>query len=88
MIKKEIILQNKLGLHARPCSLLAKVASQFDADFKVNKDDMEVNGKSVINLMMLGAPYKTKLELIADGNDEEEMLTKIIELIENKFYED
>ena len=88
MIEKEIVLQNKLGLHARPCSLIAKTASQFKADLKVKKDDMEVNGKSVINLMMLGAPYQTTLEFTADGDDEKQLMTEIIELIENKFYEE
>ncbi|MEA1973397.1 MAG: HPr family phosphocarrier protein [Candidatus Cloacimonadota bacterium] len=88
MINKEIKLINSLGLHARPCSMIAKEAMKFKADFLVKKGDEEVNGKSVINLMMLAAPMDTKLFLTADGGDEQELMKKIVELFNRKFDED
>ena len=88
MIKKEIILKNKLGLHARPSSMLAKTAMGFEAEFLIKKDDEEVNGKSVINLMMLAAPMGTTFSLTTNGTDEKELMESIIELFNRKFDED
>lgn len=88
MIKKEIILTTKLGLHARPSSMLAKEAMNFKSKFMIEKDGFEVDGKSIINIMMLGAPYESKLSLTVDGEDEEEMMHAILDLFERKFDEE
>ncbi|PID28221.1 MAG: phosphocarrier protein HPr [Candidatus Cloacimonadota bacterium] len=88
MIRKKVVIQNKLGLHARPSSLLIKLAQNFRSEFKIVKDDMEVNGKSIMGVMMLGAPCGTELELIADGVDEEYMIEEIVNLFESKFDEE
>ena len=88
MISKEVILTNKLGIHVRPASLIAKTSSNFKSEFTIRKDDMEINGKSVMGIMMLAAGYMTKLELIIDGVDEQEFMDEIVSLFENKFGED
>ena len=76
MIKKKIIVQNKLGLHARPSALLVKLANQFRSEFHIRKDDMTINGKSILGVMMLAAEYLSEIELIVDGVDEEYLLKK------------
>lgn len=88
MIKKKITIQNKLGLHARPCALLVKTASKYRSDLLIKKDNIEVNGKSIMGVMMLAAEYKSELELIANGVDEEFMIDEITQLFESKFAED
>jgi phosphocarrier protein len=87
MVSK-ITVQNKLGLHARPSSLLIKTAQNFRSEFKIVKEDMEVNGKSIMGVMMLAAECGSELELIADGADEEFMLDELVKLFESKFGED
>ncbi len=88
MISKKITVDNKLGLHARPCAMLVKTASKYRADLMIKKDNIEVNGKSIMGVMMLAAEYKSELELIANGVDEEYMLDEIIELFKTKFQEE
>lgn len=88
MIRKKILVQNKLGLHARPCSLLVKTANKFRSDFKIQKDDMLINGKSIMGVMMLAAEYNSELELIIDGVDEEDTLSAIEDMFNSKFDEE
>lgn len=88
MIQKTIQITNKSGLHARPAAHLVKVAGQFEADIKILKDGLEVNGKSIMGVMMLAAESGSELDFIIDGSDEEQALTAISELIEHKFYEE
>lgn len=88
MIQETILIKNKSGLHARPAAHLVKVAGQYQSDIKILKDGLEVNGKSIMGVMMLAAEPGSELEFIIDGSDEKEALTAIIELIDKKFYED
>lgn len=88
MIRKKIKVKNKLGLHARPCSMLVKELSVFQSKVKIIKDDMEVNGKSIMGVMMLAAEQGAVLEFVVDGPDEEMAFTKISELFKNKFGEE
>jgi len=88
MIQKTIQITNKSGLHARPAAHLVKVAGQFEADIKILKDGLEVNGKSIMGVMMLAAESGSELDFIIDGSDEQQALTAITELIEHKFYEE
>ena len=88
-IEKRIIkVQNKLGLHARPCSLLVKAASKFRSDFEIKKDNLNVNGKSIMGVMMLAAEYGSELELIFTGVDATEAMETIVEIFQNKFEEE
>lgn len=77
-------IKNRAGLHARPSSLFVQVASGFQSEITVKSDDEEINGKSIMGLMLLAAEQGKRIELIADGPDETEMLAALQELIEVK----
>ena len=87
MAQATCTILNEYGLHARPASLLVRTASQFEAEIHIQKDSTKVSGKSIMGLMMLAAPMNTELTIHAEGIDEDEALTAIIELIANKFGE-
>ena len=87
-VEKEITIVNRLGLHARPAALFVKVASRFRAEVWVKKDNEEVNGKSIMGLMMLAAGQGSKLQIRCGGPDAERALEDIEELIKGKFNED
>src|ERR1700746_2498886 len=86
--EKEITVVNRLGLHARPAALFVKVASRFRAEVWVKKDNEEVNGKSIMGLMMLAAGQGSKLQIRCEGPDAERALEEVEQLIKGKFNED
>ena len=86
--EKEITVVNRLGLHARPAALFVKVASRFRAEVWVKKESEEVNGKSIMGLMMLAAGQGSKLLICCQGSDAAKALEEIEELIASKFNED
>ncbi len=88
MIRKKITVQNRLGLHARPSSLLVRLANKFRSDFHIRKEDMLINGKSIMGVMMLAAEFQSEIELVADGVDEEFLLEEVEKLFIDKFGED
>ncbi|MCK4694413.1 MAG: HPr family phosphocarrier protein [Candidatus Cloacimonetes bacterium] len=88
MIRKRIQIVNLLGMHARPATMIVKAATKYRSDFRIIKDDMEINGKSIMGVMTLAAEYKSQLELIADGIDEEYLIEEISELFASKFGEE
>ncbi|MFO7895560.1 MAG: HPr family phosphocarrier protein [Candidatus Cloacimonadales bacterium] len=88
MIRKKIKIENKLGLHARPATMLVKIATKYRSDCRIVKDDMDINGKSIMGVMMLAAECGSELELIADGIDEEYLMNELVELFTNKFNEE
>ena len=88
MIKQLIKITNKHGLHARPAAHLVKVASQFDSEITIIKDGLEINGKSIMGVMMLAAEPGSELEFVVNGNDEKEAFQAILDLIEKNFHEE
>lgn len=86
--KREVVVQNRHGLHARPAALLVKISSRFKSEIWIEKDGERVNGKSIMGLMMLAAGKGSKLELIAEGPDGEAALDEIQKLIDSRFGED
>ncbi len=85
----KVTVKNEYGLHARPSSLMANTASQYNSEIKVIKDDSEVNCKSIMNLLLLAAGKGTILRIIANGEDEIEAINAIRDLVEiRKFDED
>ncbi len=88
MIQKLVTIKNTSGLHARPAAHLVKVAGKFNSDIKILKDGLEVNGKSIMGVMMLAAEQGSELEFVVDGPDEQEAMDALVELVEKKFYED
>ncbi len=88
MQKKTIVINNKLGLHARAAARFVETASAFDADVKINAGEKTVNGKSIMGLMMLAAARGATVELITRGRDEENALVALVKLIEERFGEE
>jgi phosphocarrier protein len=88
MLKKDYLIINKLGLHARASALFVKTASRFSAEVKLAKEGVEVNGKSIMGIMMLAASKGTTVSLTVDGTDEVEALQTIGDLIINGFGEE
>jgi phosphocarrier protein len=88
MLKKDFLIINKLGLHARASALFVKTASRFSAEVKLAKEGVEVNGKSIMGIMMLAASKGTTVSLTVEGTDEAEALQTIGDLIINGFGEE
>lgn len=87
MIVREVEVTNRAGLHTRPASMIVRTASKFDADFFIQKDGYEINGKSIIGVMTLAAEQGATLTLTFDGDDEEEAAEVVAGLFENGFGE-
>jgi phosphocarrier protein len=87
-IKKEVLIQNKLGLHARPAAMFVRIANKHKADIWVEKEGEQVNGKSIMGLMMLAAGQGTKLLISAEGADAEGAIQELEQLIEKRFDEE
>ena len=83
----ELTVSNKMGIHARPAAMIVRVANKYSAEILVEKDDEQVNGKSIMGLMMLAAGNGSKLKFIASGSDADKMLADMIALFERKFEE-
>jgi len=83
----EVTVKNKLGIHARPAAQFVKTASQFDAQITVSKDGEEIDGKSIMGLMMLAAGNGSILAVSADGSDADDALAAITTLVDNNFNE-
>jgi phosphocarrier protein len=88
MIEEILKIINKHGLHARPAAQFVKIAGRFKSNIKVVKDGLEVNGKSIMGIMMLAAEPGSEITLLIEGEDEEEAFEALKELISQKFYED
>lgn len=87
-IQQEVTILNKLGLHARPAAMFVRVANKHRAEIWVEKDGEQVNGKSIMGLMMLAAGQGTRLLLSAEGADAQRALQELQELVERRFDED
>ena len=87
-VKKTCAVINRLGIHARPAALFVKVANKFESSVLVEKDGEQVNGKSIMGLMMLAAGQGSKLTLIVQGRDAEAAARELEQLFLQKFNED
>lgn len=87
-ITRELTIQNRLGLHARPSAMLVKACSRFKSEIWIEKDGEQVNGKSIMGLMMLAAGLGSKLRVTCEGPDAERALGEIESIIQSKFDED
>jgi phosphocarrier protein len=87
-ISKDLTIENRNGLHARPSALFVKTASRFRSEIWVEKDEERVNGKSIMGLMMLAAGKGSVLRITAEGEDATTVLTEIEELIRTRFGEE
>lgn len=88
MLVDEFVIPNKLGLHARASALLVKTASRFDSEIKIEREDIEVNGKSIMGIMMLAAGKGSVIRVKIDGNDEDDAMSALGDLIKDGFGEE
>jgi phosphocarrier protein len=88
MAVREFTIKNRLGIHARPAAKLAKIANEFESTIRVMKDGLEVNGKSIMGIMMLAAAQGNFIQVEAEGPDEKKALRALGDLIENGFDEE
>jgi phosphocarrier protein len=87
MQEREVIIVNRLGLHARAAAKFVTLASTFSSDVDVSKDGQTVNGKSIMGVMMLAASRGTNIVITTRGEDEQEAANKLEELVQEKFGE-
>jgi phosphocarrier protein HPr len=90
-VSREVIIRNKLGLHARPAMQFVDIANQFKSDVRVHKggeEPVDADGKSVMQMIILAATEGTPLRIEAEGEDAEQAIGKLTELVEDKFGEE
>jgi phosphocarrier protein len=87
-IHKELTILNKLGIHARPAAQFVKIANRFSCNVRVEKDSEEVDGKSIMGLMMLAAGNGSIIEVTTEGSDEVQCMEALSELVARKFEEE
>lgn len=88
MTEKELVVTPRLGLHARPAAMFVHEAARFKSQVLVSKDGLEINGKSVMGLMLLAAECGSRLKIRVDGPDEAKALEALEKLFQKKFDED
>src|SRR5471032_105162 len=86
-LSRELVVQNKMGIHARPAAMIVRITNKFKAEVFVEKDEEQVNGKSIMGLMMLAAGKGSKVKFIATGDDAPLMLAELEALFAKKFDE-
>ena len=87
-IEKEITIVNRLGLHARPAAMFVRIASRYRSEVWVSKEGEQINGKSIMGLMMLAAGQGSTLTIKCEGPDADKVMEELEELIQQKFNED
>ncbi|MFZ5979310.1 MAG: HPr family phosphocarrier protein [Candidatus Zixiibacteriota bacterium] len=87
MVKKTATIVNKLGLHARPAAMLVSTSAKFISEVFITKDDLRVNGKSIMGVMMLAAEKGTQLVIEVEGPDEEAAMAALLNVIASGFGE-
>ena len=87
LIKKHLVVKNKLGLHARPAALFVQTANKFGSQIRVAKKDQEVDGKSIMGIMMLAVECGSEIIIKARGPDSEQAVQALVDLVRSKFKE-
>lgn len=87
-VEKTVQIQNRAGLHARPAAEFVKLAGRFEADVRVSKQGLEVNGKSIMGVLMLAAERGANITIQADGSDAGEAVSALADLVDRGFEED
>jgi len=88
MVETTVVIQNRLGRHARACSVFVKEASKYASHITRSRDGLEANGKSILGVMMLAAERGAELQLKADGSDEQQALAALVKVVNDKFGEE
>lgn len=87
MFSREVVVNNQVGLHARPATFFIQKANEFRCGIWVEKDERRVNAKSLLGVLSLGIIKGTKINIIADGADEEDAVSALVDLISSNFSE-
>ena len=87
MVSKEVVINNQVGLHARPATFFIQKANEFKSSIWIEKDERRVNAKSLLGVLSLGIVKGTTITLIADGTDEKEAVAALVELVNDNFGE-
>ena len=87
MFVKDVMVQNQVGLHARPATFFIQKANEFKSSIWIEKEERRVNAKSLLGILSLGIVGGTQIRIIADGADEQEAVTALIELVDSGFAE-
>lgn len=87
MFVKDVVVQNQVGLHARPATFFIQKANEFKSSIWVEKEDRRVNAKSLLGVLSLGIVGNTPIRVIADGADEEQAVEALVKLVESGFAE-
>ena len=87
MLSKEVVVQNQVGLHARPATFFIQKANEFKSSVWVEKDERKVNAKSLLGVLSLGITKGTSINIIADGSDEKDAVEVLVRLIASIFTE-
>lgn len=87
MVTREVKVLNRAGLHTRPAAMIVRTASKYDAEFFIEKDGYQINGKSIIGVMTLAAEQGSSLVLTFEGEDEEEASEALVTLFQGGFGE-
>ncbi len=85
MFVKEVVVQNQVGLHARPATFFIQKANEFKSSIWVEKEERRVNAKSLLGVLSLGIVGGTKIKIVADGSDEGEAVNALVELVDTGF---
>ncbi len=85
MCVKDVVIQNKVGLHARPATFFIQKANEFKSAIWIEKDDRRVNAKSLLGVLSLGIIGGTSVRIIADGADEQDAVSSLIDLVNSDF---
>ena len=88
MKQETVTIKNRAGIHARPAAIIVRTANEFDSEIFLELDEMKINAKSIMGIITLGANYKSVLQVIAEGEDEEQAVSAIVNLFETRFEED
>ena len=87
MFVKDVVVENQVGLHARPATFFIQKANEYKSSIWVEKEERRVNAKSLLGVLSLGIVKGTNIALIADGSDEKEAVDALVSLIQNNFGE-
>lgn len=85
MYSKEVVVQNQVGLHARPATFFIQRANEFKSGIWIVNDERKVNAKSLLGVLSLGITRGTKITIVADGSDQEEAVDSLVDLISSNF---
>ncbi len=85
MKEQEVVVKNRAGIHARPASSIVNLASKFKSEIYLQKNGEVINAKSIMGLITLGIHYNDKVKVLAEGEDEQQALEAIVNLIERPF---